>query len=109
MTTLIDRIEADLHAGAADARQVLAHHLTSINLATELAQRASAAEGSPVLQALEATALGPQGEAIVANWVHDAAALMAGAGAAAQQAAAPAAPGDADAPEVPDPAAQAAQ
>ena len=96
-SALIDAIENDIKAGQHAVRDVLEHHLTTVNLAGELAQRANAAEGSPVVQALETAALGPAGEAMVAGWIHDAAALIGHVDAALQPATVVPAAGDPDA------------
>ena len=98
---LVTRIENDIHAGIADVHDVLTHHLSTVNLLNELAQRLSAAESNPVMQALEASALPPAAVQMVAGWVHDLAGVTQHLDQAAQPVApaAPVAAGDADEPE----------
>jgi hypothetical protein len=88
---LIDTIEADLHAIGIRVDQathdVLTKHLTTVNMLNHVARVAAGAEASPVLQALEAAALGPAAEAMVAGWVTGVAKVISDVDVAAQAAA----------------------
>lgn len=77
----------DIQTGIDDAKQFLGDHFAG------LLGRAAQLEANPVVAALEAAALGPQFEAMVANLVHDLAGLVQAKSAAAVAAAqAPAEP-----------------